>query len=304
MRTGQKILLLLILVVLAVYSRNYIAGQKNRSNQPVSGIQVISTPQATLTKPQNRSLESIALQWMPESGKYGIVIRNLTTGELFEHNSHEKFESASLYKLWVMATVYQWIDDKKLSPDDILADDIASLNQKFLISSESAEMTEGSIQMSVEEALEKMITVSHNYAALLLSAKVRNSNIAKFLKDNDFAESSLGVPPETTASDTALFFEKLYQGEIVNKSSSLAMIELLKKQQLNDRIPKYVPFGTFVAHKTGELGYYKHDAGIVFSDKDDYIFVILSKTDSPSAAAEEIANLSKIIYDYFSSNGG
>ena len=77
------------------------------------------------------------------------------------------------------------------------------------------------------------------------------------------------------------------------------MIELLKKQQLNDRIPKYLPSGTFVAHKTGELGYYKHDAGIVFSEQDNYILVVLSKTDSPSSGAEEIAKLSKAVYDYF-----
>ena len=33
-------------------------------------------------------------------------------------------------------------------------------------------------------------------------------------------------------------FEKLYNGEIVSKSASNEMLEILKKQELNDRIPK------------------------------------------------------------------
>ena len=77
------------------------------------------------------------------------------------------------------------------------------------------------------------------------------------------------------------------------------MIEILKRQTFNDRIPKYLPKEIDVAHKTGELFGSKHDAGIVFGKNGDYIIVVLSKTESEAEAAEKIANFSKEVYEYF-----
>src|SRR3989344_5323342 len=124
---------------------------------------------------------------------YGIVIKHLQTGMSYSHDETTSFESASLYKLWVMATVY----------------------------------------------------------------------------------------------------EKLEKKQLVSSSASEAMLLLLKQQTLNDRIPKYLPESINVAHKTGELGGYKHDAGIVFTPKGDYIIVVLSKGDDPSVATERIATFSE-----------
>lgn len=233
-------------------------------------------------------------------GDYAIVIQNLKTSESYGLNKHKVFQPGSLYKVWVMAVVFDEIKNGDLEEDEVLEATIEELNEEFEIATEEAELTEGSVSMTVKQALNQMITISHNYAALLLTEKVGNSAIMNFLKREGFFESSIGKPPKTTAADTALFFEKLYKEEIVDPERSQKMIELLLKQQLNDRIPKYLPKDVKVAHKTGELGFYKHDAGIVFAENGDYIFVVLSETNSPAKTAEEIANLSKNVYDYFS----
>jgi len=232
-------------------------------------------------------------------GEYAIVVKNLKTDENFSLGEEEKFETASLYKLWIMAVVFQNLKEGKLKEDQVLFEKAEVLNDKFDIATESAEIKEGEITMTVQKALEQMITISHNYAALLLSARVRLSNVSKFLKEQGFENSSIGVPPRTTAKDIALFYEKLYKGEIIDKESSMEMIELLKRQQLNDRIPKFLPEEIEVAHKTGEIDGYKHDAGIVFTKKGDYIIVVLSKTDDPQIAAAKIAGISRIVFDYF-----
>lgn len=114
-------------------------------------------------------------------------------------------------------------------------------------------------------------------------------------------ESKVGSSlPQTTPHDVMLFFEKLYKGEIVNKFYSDEMLSLLKRQQINDRIPKYLPEGIPVAHKTGELDRVKHDAGIVFAPTGDYIFVVMTDSSNPMSAAERTAILSKDFYHYFS----
>lgn len=233
-------------------------------------------------------------------GKYGIVIKNFKSGESYKTNEHQSFEAGSLYKLWVAATVFGKIKEEVIKEDDVLTEDISVLNEIFDIASESAELKKGAISLTVSSALNQMITISHNYAALLLIKNIKRSNILKLLEKYEFKESVLGDPSKTTPSDIALFLEKLYQGNIVDMDSSQKIVELLKKQKLNDGLTKYLPEGIQVAHKTGEIGFFKHDAGIVYSSNGDYIIVTLSQSDYPPGAQERIAILSKAVFDYFS----
>lgn len=231
-------------------------------------------------------------------GDYAIVIKNFKTGEEYRQNENKSYEPASLYKLWVMATVYKQLKEGLINHEDVLSSSIPVLNRKFGISDQNAELTSGYIDMSVDEAVNQMITISHNYAALLLADKIKNSNVTNFLAEYRLNNSSLGEPPKTTASDIALFFDKLYKGQLIDETSSKQMIEVLKKQQLNDGLPKNLN-GVQIAHKTGEIEWYKHDAGIVFSNKGDYLIVMLSESESPIGAQGRIADVSKAVYDYF-----
>lgn len=251
----------------------------------------------------NPLASTVANELNGTKGSYAVLVKNLKTNKEYAFNAHRPYYSASLYKLWVMATAYQQIQKGTLNPDEIIEEDVKDLNDTFNIASESAELTEGTIKLSVTDALTKMITISDNYAALLLTKKVRLSNIAAFLKQNDFTESSLGTTaqgaPQTTAYDIALFFEKLYRGQLINKEYSKKMLTLLKAQRLNDKIPRDLPDTIIVAHKTGELDEYTHDAGIIFAPNDDYILVILSKSNAPDLAKDRIANISHAVYIYW-----
>lgn len=235
-----------------------------------------------------------------KDGTYGIVINNLKTGQEYVLNGDREFNPASLYKLWVMATAYQQIQKGLLDKNDVLSQDINSLNSKFDIDPTLAEQTEGTITMTIDNALEKMITRSDNYAALLLSEKLRLSSVSRFLIDNNLIYSKLGEPPISTPNDIALFLEKLYKGDLIDQGKSQEMIELLKRQQINNKLPKNIEGNIVVAHKTGELESFSHDAGVFFTDRGDYIIVIMSETDNQRQANETIARISKAVYDYFS----
>lgn len=257
-------------------------------------------PTSLSTVSQNTSLSNLVLNNIKDKkGTYSVIIKNLTTGEEVQINENKQYSSASLYKLWVMATTFDQIRKGVIKEDQVLSAEISTLNSKFRIASEEAELTEGEINLTVNKALEQMITISHNYAALLLTSKVRLANVDNFLKSTNMLDSKIGSPPTTSAFDIALFFEKLYKGKIVDEKYSQKMLDLLSRQKLNDRIPKYLPKGVQIAHKTGELGEAKHDAGIVFSEKGDYIFIVLTQTPSPKDAAETTALLSKEVYNYF-----
>lgn len=255
--------------------------------------------QNTVNFPVSKNLKKQMQQTMADAkGIYGIAIKNLKTDESFFANEYRQFDAGSLYKLWLMVTVMKKIETGEVQEDEILYGDIAALNQEFEISPEAAELTEGSVSLTVRDALLQMITISHNYAALLLTERVKLSTMQAFLEENKFTGSSLGNP-KTTPYDIMLFFEKLYKGEFGNKENTQKMINMLKQQTLNSKLPKYMPETVQIAHKTGEIGFFTHDAGIVFTDKGDYIIVVLSESDFPPGAEDRIAKVSKAVFEYF-----
>ncbi len=233
-----------------------------------------------------------------ESGTYSFFVKNLKTGEEGGVGEHEVYETASLYKLWIAAEVEERLVRRQITKEDEIKEDVVKLNEQFNIASEEAEIAEGEIDTTVNDALYKMITISDNYSALVLSKLIGLSKVSGFLNNYGFSESSLN-PPKSTAYDIGQFYQLLYNSRIINSAASKDILELLKAQRLNDRIPKYLPEDLEVAHKTGELGPVKHDAGIVFTPFGDYIFVAMSKTNNPLHAAEVIAKVSKEIYSYF-----
>lgn len=216
-------------------------------------------------------------------GKYGIFIKNLKTGENFSLNADQGFKPGSLYKLKLMVLVFKQIKEGKLLEDEILVVDIKDLNDFFYIPEEETEFSEGQIDFTIKSALEQMIVISHNYAALALTKKIRANNLAS----------------DTTPKEIATFFEDLYNGRIIDSEYSKRMLELLERQKINDRIPKYLPEETKIAHKTGDIDFFEHDGGIIFSSKGDYIFVVLTETKMSDAAGEKIAEISKSVFEYF-----
>ena len=304
-RNSTKIIKLLgfvfttIFVMLIVLSQ--FAKKEHNENQLISPLSDVVSFVASPF--ENGALKNIVQgSLIGTKGTYGVVIKNLKTGDFYAINEHAIFESGSLYKIWVMAVAIDQIQNGKLKVDEELSEEISVLNDTFKISSESAELTEGKISLTANQALQQMITISHNYASLLLTKKIRLASVKTFLEEKGFGESAVGTgggPPTSTSSDIALFFEKLYKGELANPQYTSKMLDLLKRQKLNNKLPKHLPSETIVAHKTGELGLFTHDGGIVYGPKSDYIIVVLSKSDLPAAAEERIADISKKVYEYF-----
>lgn len=301
-----KVFILIFFVLLIIFVFKNIS-LKNKSVLSTNIISPLATTAHVSKDLQNKQIATglggvVQDSLQGTSGTYAVVILNLKTGEEYHSNQNLVFDSASLYKLWVMAVVYQQIEKGNLSLDLQLSANVADLNKKFNIDNETAEKKDGVITMPVKDALFAMITKSDNYSALLLSSKIGLFSIQNFLVQNGLINSKVGVngkSPTTTAYDTALFLDKLYNGELASAPVTSDMISFLKQQVLNEKIPKYLPDDAIVAHKTGELDNLSHDAGIIYTANNQYIIAVLSKSDDPQSANEIIANLSKSVYEYF-----
>lgn len=229
-------------------------------------------------------------------GTYAIVIKNFKNGQEYHINENKQFSSASLYKLWVMALAFEKIKAGTLKEDEVLTMTTDDLDRIQEILPRGA----GNISMSVQEALERMITVSDNDAAILLYSHMGHEEVTSYLANNGFNDSAFTSPPQTSAKDISDFYEKLYKGAVVDRQYSDRMLALLSRQRISDKLPKYLPEGVKIAHKTGELGNFEHDAGIISSAGGDYIIVVLTQASDPKVGSETVAKLSKAVYQYFS----
>ena len=258
---------------------------------------------------KNPSGENIRQEIAQLPGRWAVAIRHLKTDKTYFYNENEEFTSASLYKLAVMWAAFDALENGSLTEGEVISERKAKLdeilegkqNRPIPIPNVTPKTThpeEEIISYTVSEALKLMITISDNYSALLLAEKLGWENIDRLMK----AENLDGVDlltsdnPTITAKSTTDLLERIYRKTAVSQKSSVSMENLLLAQQLNDRIPKYLPEGIKVAHKTAELNGLRHDAAIIFGQKSDYIFVFLTQTESPEAATETIARLSQKIF--------
>jgi beta-lactamase class A len=199
---------------------------------------------------------------------FGIVVFDLNRSIEAKHYASTEFVAASLYKLFVAYEVLMQIDEGSLS-----------LNQE-------TGTWAGSV--SVDDCLWLMIAESNNECGRGLRMLIgADENTITRLFDLGFSDTDLrGDYPTTTAYDVAHLYTRLHNQNDLSAESTAILMDALNDQTFADRIPKGLPDGASIAHKTGELIGYSHDAGIISFNERDLIFVFLS---GPWEAYEEDA---------------
>ena len=256
----------------------------------------------------NRALDrSITDNTRVFSGKYSVYVKGLGKCRFFYfYNVNRKFPAASLIKVPIMAAAFYKVSKGELN-----------LNSEFTLNKK--DITPGSgilryhkvpFKITLGELIKLMIIDSDNTAANkvidILGFRYINNFFAGIgLKDTslrrkmmDFALRRRGIENYTSSRDMAYVLEKIYRGKLVSRYYSRKMISLLKREKFNDRIPKYLPKGVAVAHKTGLERNVVSDVGIVFSKSCNYIIcVMVSNFRNYRQAKDFIAKLSLIVYN-------
>ena len=230
------------------------------------------------------------------SGHVGVAIKDVDSGRGVLIDPDREFQAASLFKLAVMYEVYKQRDLGMLPFDEVLV-----LTQRY------ADYDLGTLDrpvgstISVGEALQRMITISDNSSAVLLTDTVGAANINRDIQALGLTHTHvLSDDLVTSPGDMLSLLEMLALGQGISPSTSAEMIQLLAQQRVNDRIPRLLPAGTVVAHKTGNLPGVANDVGIVYEPGATYIVALLvDGTSDEGEASQAEAQLARLAFDYF-----
>jgi beta-lactamase class A len=227
-------------------------------------------------------------------GDSGVYIADpLAPQPLYTHDDNVAFISASLYKLGILAHVESLVDAGTLRYTDTI-----EIQPEDITDDGSYELA-GTV-MTVDEALEAMITVSDNGTALAFWRSLGPDNINATMQTlglGDFHIANDDNDDNTaTARVIGRYFTLLAQRKLVSAAASDRMLARLERQQVNDRLPSELPDGTVVAHKTGNLGFATHDAGIIYTPSGPRVVVGMTANSDEEEAIHFLGGLGALVY--------
>jgi beta-lactamase class A len=228
-------------------------------------------------------------------GGAGLWIGDAKTNKpLYSHDADEPIITASLYKLGLLAEAERRVEAGELRYSDIITIDAEDITEDGSFEVAGTELT-------LDEALELMVTISDNGAALALwhmlgaenvNATLRSAGVNGFhvfvnwgLDDNIATPAAIGT-----------LLTLLAKRQLISASASDRMVARLSRQQINDRLPAALPEGVVVAHKTGNLPGLTHDAGIIFTPSGPRVVVAMTWDAFDADAYAFIANVASTVY--------
>ncbi|MGI5838503.1 MAG: serine hydrolase [bacterium] len=259
-----------------------------------------------------RLLEEKILPILREQpGQWGMASKDLTTDATIVYNEDKLFGAASVIKIPIIIEAYRQDRAGKIS----LSDPMELKAAEVVGGCGVLKVMHPGLVLSVRDVAALMITVSDNTATNMLIDLLGIDNINAVMQKMGCKFSILrrklmmeelarrGIKNELAPYDVMLMMEALYRGTIVDRAACDDILEIMKKQQLNHKIPSRLPAGTVIAHKTGEDTGITHNAGIIYAPDHPFLLVLLSEYIPDEADGHQvIARIAKIAYEHFTGN--
>jgi D-alanyl-D-alanine carboxypeptidase (penicillin-binding protein 5/6) len=272
-----------------------------------------------------KSLEQVLVPAITaHRGDVAIAVKHLKSGESYEYRADEPMPTASLIKLPVMIAAYEASDKGKLSLDtrtELKAEDKVPGSGVL-----TAHFSPGAT-ISLRDAIHLMIVYSDNTATNLvldqlglattndcmesLGCSDTRINSKVFRRDTSIAperSTQFGLG-STSARDMVKMCQLLYERKLVNEQACEQMLEHLYACEDRLKVPRLLPSGTRVAHKTGSVNASRTDAGIMETPSGPIAFCILTTNNKDESWTNDnegdlfCAELGSAVYQYFNAEG-
>lgn len=248
-----------------------------------------------------------------------VAYHHLGTGLTVEREEHVSFHAASTMKVLVMMALYRAVDRGELALDQAIPvkNEFRSIVDGSAYALDPAEDGDAELYQAVgstrplSELIRRMITRSSNLATNLLIERIGASRVTDLMRElgayeiqvlrgvEDDKAYAAGLNNVTSARDLRIALEALVDGKTFSERSSREMLDVLKAQEFNEKIPAQLPRGIEIAHKTGDITGIHHDAAIVFPPGEKpYVLVVLTQGFRDEKEANRIiAEISRAVWE-------
>lgn len=236
-----------------------------------------------------------------------VYVKSLNTGATATVNEDRVVPSASLFKVPILVEVL-----RQESLASFTMDTPVLIEQKHWANGAGVLQAQIGKKFPVRQLLDLMIGISDNTAALALLDLVGTDNVNLTLQANGLEATRLrigdatrnwgGRPGEntTTAREMGVLLEMIATGKILDEATSREAIEILSQKQQASWLPSLLPATVRVAHKSGEIPGARHDAGIIYTQRNQFVAVVLtSQVADYNEVADTISRVARAAYDYF-----
>ena len=93
-----------------------------------------------------------------------------------------------------------------------------------------------------------------------------------------------------------MLLNNIHEEKLISKNVSKEIKGIMKEQQINHKIPYYIPEEVTILHKTGESDGITHDIGIVYS-KNPFIIGFASNETNTQEFEDVIRKISRMLYE-------
>lgn len=224
------------------------------------------------------------------SGVYAMYVVDLASSASYGTIEKETFEAASLIKLPLMSMMYSESENGRLD-----------LETKYTLADSDKIGGSGSLAgkpagttVTYRKLIEYMGQQSDNTAFNIARHVMGDEKINTYTKNIGMTHTSL-ANNLTTPEDVGLYFEKLWNGKLINSANRDQLLGYLTDTWYEKWLAAGVPEGVRVAHKYGREAHVVNDAGIIYAPK-PFVLVILSKGVVETQADENFPAMVRAVY--------
>ncbi len=227
------------------------------------------------------------------SGRYSVIVQDLSSGERFALNVNERYHPASTIKMPVTLFALEQFRAGKLDWQDGIVYTETDFESPGGGAFETAPF--GGVY-PVENLVGRALRYSNNVAVNMLGRHLGWENIRSWTRsiDGELYRLPDGTPEVTAKSELGwwLHLDRLAKED--PKRAEL-ILQPLREVAYDGRIAAGLPDGVKYLHKFGSYDGNFHDAGIIYTER-PYALVVMTGGATEEEADSAIAGLSAAIY--------
>lgn len=245
-------------------------------------------------------------------GKYSFYFEDLLSGFVYGYNENTQMTAAGCMKLPIAVSLVKSVEKKEV---DFMDRILIKRKDKVYGTGIIHEFNER--EYTVFELLVAMLIQSDNTAANkiidLISIDKINMDIREmglentFLKRKTTDERVQDNEEENIVSayDLAIIWKHLYNGTYLNKDDGIMIIDILRRQQIRNKMSLYIPddLKFEISSKSGDKKGVENDTELIQLNKGSFTATILSyKIPNSVYGTVTLAKAGKMIWDNIATN--